>query len=107
MSKRGWISISFAFCSLVVLTTASPSFAAPPDNRMATFETSTGETYFALSLSPSDTAPAAHRDIVILVDTSASQTGLFRDDSFTALRALLNKLSDSDRVQIMAVDVNA
>jgi hypothetical protein len=80
-----------------------------PSSRMATFETAAGETYFALSLQPTADAVANNaeggRDVVILVDTSASQVGEFRDDSLRAVQTLMATLSPQDRVQLLAVDV--
>jgi hypothetical protein len=46
-------------------------------------------------------------DVLVLMDTSASQVGLYRQDSLAALEALLSGLSDQDRVRLVAVDVNA
>ena len=74
--------------------------------RLATFDNATGETAFAMSLSPElDAIQDASSDIVIYVDTSASQTGLYRKDSLITLRRLLNKLNIEDRVRLFAVDI--
>ncbi len=74
--------------------------------RLATFSNPTGEVSFALSLSPqlSDAKPVSS-DIVIYVDTSASQTGLYRKDSLVALRRLLVNLTAEDRVKLYAMDI--
>jgi von Willebrand factor type A domain len=76
-----------------------------------TYDRGDGQTFYALSLTPPQAAAsgAAHqpREIVILFDTSASQTGAYRDTSFAALEACIAKLRPEDRVQLMAVDLEA
>ncbi|MEQ8786790.1 MAG: hypothetical protein RIC55_10850 [Pirellulaceae bacterium] len=75
---------------------------------MSTFDTPEGETYFAASLEAGLTMdPTEGRDIVVLFDTSASQTGVYRDDAMTALNKLLESLPPKDRVKLLAVDLNA
>jgi len=99
---------------LLVLTTGTTVFAktrsAPviQPARLITFQKSAGETYFALSLTPRSKAAApAKTQTVVLFDTSASQTGQYRDDALASLQAFLDGLSDSDRVQLFAVDLSA
>lgn len=66
-----------------------------------------GEAYFALSLLPELKAdPGQKNEVVILIDTSASQAGRFRADAQAALGALLASLKAEDRVQVMAIDMN-
>ena len=76
-----------------------------------TYDRGDGQTFYALSLTPPQAAAsgAAHqpREVVILFDTSASQTGAYRDTSFAALEACIAKLRPEDRVQLMAVDLEA
>ena len=50
-------------------------------------------------------AAAADTNILILVDTSASQTGDFRRRALDALAGLLETARDGDRVRIAAVDI--
>ncbi len=50
-------------------------------------------------------APAGAVDLVVLVDTSASQTGDHRGRALEAVRGLLEKARPSDRFRIAAVDV--
>ena len=81
--------------------------AAASGARLDTFAKD-GESYFALSLAPTSPPPAAKpRDVVILFDTSASQTGAYRDKAMEALDATLAGLSPSDHVRLYAVDLNA
>jgi hypothetical protein len=74
--------------------------------RLATYH-SGDTTSFALSLELNK-APTQKRanDIAVFVDTSASQVGLFQEDSIQTLRLLLEKLNDNDRVQLFAVDLD-
>ncbi len=51
--------------------------------------------------------PTAARDVVILFDTSASQTGLIRDKALASLESLLGSLAGQDRVLLLAVDLDA
>ncbi len=46
-------------------------------------------------------------DVVVLVDTSASQQGAYREAELAAMEAMLAGVRPSDRVQILAVDLNA
>src|SRR5207302_8492598 len=75
--------------------------------RLDTFTASDGATYFALSLPPvAATASDAH-DMIVLFDTSASQAGVYRDKALEALSGFLGSLGPKDRVQLVAVDLNA
>ncbi|MEZ6113833.1 MAG: VWA domain-containing protein [Pirellulaceae bacterium] len=101
----GRFLLSIAFLAMAV---GGASAAPPAGAHLSTFEKSTGETYFALSLSPTvKPAAAKSHDLVVLFDTSASQTGVFRDDSLTALKSMLSVLGAEDRVHLVAVDLNA
>ncbi|HRF02086.1 MAG TPA: hypothetical protein PLI18_16335, partial [Pirellulaceae bacterium] len=74
--------------------------------RLATYRNESGQTSFALSLAP-QLPPSMNEssDVVILVDTSASQIGGYREESLAALRSVLAGLSDQDRVKLLAVDL--
>ena len=74
--------------------------------RLATFDNAAGETSFALSISPQiDDQKEVPSDIVIYIDTSASQTGMYRKDTLVMVRRLLTKLNAEDRVKLLAVDI--
>lgn len=75
--------------------------------RLATFEKGSGESYFALSLTPDLKGEGQTNEIVILFDTSASQNGAFREDALVTLQHILKGLDKNDRVKLVAVDVNA
>ncbi len=82
-----------------------PSIAA---SRMDRFAAPGGETFFALSLTPQRSARRAEsHDVVVLFDTSASQAGLFREKALATLEAFLSSLGEQDRVELMAVDLEA
>ena len=80
----------------------------PAGAELSTFAAEDGQTFFALSITPPAvaTAPQPH-DVVILFDTSASQTGMFRETALAALEACVAKLDSTDRVQIVAADLEA
>lgn len=77
-------------------------------SHLETYHAPDGSNYFALSLMPQQAIPAAEaRDVVILFDTSASQSGVYRDKALAALRDLTATLGEKDRVALYSVDVNA
>ena len=81
--------------------------ARPQAARLDQAEQADGTSYFALSLEP-DAASTGTRphDVVVLFDTSASQTGRFRDKALAVLKQTLAALPAEDRVQIVAVDID-
>ncbi len=92
--------------SLVAIAIAIP--ASAQSSRLATFDNADGKTNFALSILPDQKAiKVTGRKIVVLMDTSASQAGVYRDDSMTALIGVLNSLKSQDQVQVVAVDLEA
>ena len=59
--------------------------------------------HFALALR-SAFAPISVRRHVVLVDTSASQTGIYRTRTLAALQELLNALPSGHEVQLVSAD---
>lgn len=112
VALRGIYAIAFAFGMQTLLTAAMAGnhnglFQESSDEpRMATHDVA-GEVHFALSIAPK-AAPQATRpsDIVVYVDTSASQAGVFKRDSIELVKQLLKGLNAEDRVQILAVDLD-
>ena len=107
---------SFGMTAVIGLTTHSPLFAVDSDvsgARIASYKTASGETFFAASIQPSaddamlEATGNATADVVVIVDTSASQVGGFRNDSIAALRSVLESLKSTDRVRLFAGDVKA
>src|SRR5690242_529219 len=57
---------------------------------LETYAAAGAETFFAMKISPRVPQPkAAAHDVVVLFDTSASQTGAYREKALAALEALL------------------
>ncbi len=86
---------------------ASAAATAADSARLTTF-VADGQTSYALSLAAD--APAkevAAVDVVVLFDTSASQQGPYRDSALAALETMLAGMRPTDRVQIVAVDIDA
>jgi hypothetical protein len=78
----------------------------PAAARLDCYTDTDGSNYFALTLKPPANLPAAAaHDIVVFLETSASQTGEFRDKALASLEKLLAGLGPEDRVQLMSVNV--
>ncbi|MEC8474211.1 MAG: hypothetical protein VXZ38_06150, partial [Planctomycetota bacterium] len=79
--------------------------------RVATYQTEEGDSFFAVALQPSaeeailESVRSRPADVIVIVDTSATQVGEFREDSITALDAILGRLRPQDRVRVFAADV--
>ena len=87
--------------------TAKTPKSSPEAARLETFAKNEKAGYFALSLTPSVAlGEAAGCDVVVLVDTSASQTGPFREKSLAVLKSIVSGLGGNDRVQLFAVDLD-
>ncbi|MCC7475554.1 MAG: VWA domain-containing protein, partial [Pirellulales bacterium] len=100
--------IAFGLAACFSAAEAVAAEGAGPVAELKTVAGESGETFFALSISPpGGKAEVAERDVVILFDTSASQTGAYRETALSALEACLTKLGAKDRVQILAVDLDA
>ncbi len=92
--------------SLVALV--APNAWAAADAQLLTYQAEGGPTYFAYSMAPSaDQAFERPSDVVVLFDTSASQTGAYRETAFAALDSMLEKLRAGDRVSLVAADLDA
>ena len=79
MSSRQCWRFAQLMCLTLVHTAAHVD--AADQATLSTFDKPNGEVVFALSLSPPEQlASAKGHDVVVLFDTSASQTGLYRDD---------------------------
>ena len=115
MSKKSLVRWIILPVTMVVVVLGgligNSAFAADPIGiavHMDTFTNPDGVNSFALSVKPSVPAPAAGpHDIVVLFNTSASQTGEYRDKAIEALKGFLSGLPAGDRVRLVAVDLNA
>ncbi|HVT28926.1 MAG TPA: hypothetical protein VHE81_13005, partial [Lacipirellulaceae bacterium] len=98
--------------ALSIVVAAAPSYAANatlPSAELGTYSRDSGHTYYALSLSPPSTA-ATHdepRDVIVLFNTAASQTGVYREKALAAVETCIAKLHPQDRVQLLAADLEA
>ncbi|NQT37970.1 MAG: hypothetical protein HQ581_10800 [Planctomycetes bacterium] len=74
----------------------------------AAADTAPDQYYFTMELTVgADKAVAGPRDIVVMFDTSASQSKGYRTTAMAALKRFLGGLDAQDRVKLMAIDVNA
>ena len=92
---------------LMLLLTAGIQAAPTADHAgsalLTTYDSPSGETYCALSFTPTAASKrASAHEILVLFDTSASQTGAYRDDALDALKTMLSSLGSQDRVKLMA-----
>lgn len=110
----GWrLVMSLAGASLLV---AGAIAAEPATSQsggsipgLVKYETPAGEQFAALIL-PTPKAPAVRStgfDHVVIVDTSASQTGAFRTRALSLASAFCRALPATDRVLLLASDVSA
>ena len=113
MSLRDLISFGRFGLGLALAGFIACGIAAADDSRakaaqMDRYTKSDGESYFALRLPPVATARAAdaHR-IVVMFDTSASQTGPVRKRALEVLKAFLGQLGPQDQVHLLATDLTA
>ncbi|MEX0611797.1 MAG: VWA domain-containing protein, partial [Pirellulales bacterium] len=100
-----FVAIAFA----LFVGSAVSAEAAPSTAELTTYQRSDGQTFFALSLTPPANLAKADepREILILFDTSASQSGAYRETALAAVEACIAKLRPQDRVQLVAVDLEA
>lgn len=101
------ISMSLRSLTHLALAALLMAPAVADEARLDTFESEDGRSYFALTVPPVAAAGDESRDVVVLVDTSASQAGFFRDTAMAALESCVASLAADDRVQIMAADLEA
>ncbi|MFO0999148.1 MAG: hypothetical protein U0936_02335 [Planctomycetaceae bacterium] len=90
-----------AFCHAVMADTKTEQQA--PDALVFRTPAVAGQQHFAVAIR-SSAVPAEIRRHVILIDTSASQTGRFRDGSIELLTALIERLPAGHLVKVAAVD---
>ncbi len=101
------------FRAVLVLAAAAGSFCSGSAEDIARVvfteatqfsDTSPFVTAVGLRAATADVVPPASR-ILLLVDTSASQTGTYRERSFAAAEGVLDGMRKQDRVLLAAVDV--
>ncbi|HWA98229.1 MAG TPA: VWA domain-containing protein, partial [Pirellulales bacterium] len=108
-NRRAWIFGCIASCVALsqVARGADPASPLADTSLLAdTFTSPQGTTLYAIAVTPQGKKPAiGPTDVVVLFDTSASQTGDYRDKAFETLDVLLANLQPDSRVRLAAVDV--
>lgn len=99
-----FVSLGLGFSALchAVLADSAPATSSP-DAMVFRTSATTGDQHFALALRSQQTAVEVKRH-VIMVDTSASQSGRFRLGSIQLLSALIVTLPAEHTVMVVAVD---
>ena len=83
---------------------ARTKFSALPT---VTYRTAAGETVFAWQLKPHVAATVARpRDVLVMIDTSASQAGAALDSARFILEGLSKDLAAADRVDVWTININ-
>lgn len=103
-----WAALGLFGLGSLAQAADAPARLPAKAGRIETYATADGEGYFALELTPAAAEPprTAH-DLAILFDTSASQTGSYREKALAVLDGLLAHLDERDRVLLLAVDLQA
>ena len=111
MSRQNPFHWSLLVLALTVTTQqVAQSKGAEPSGeaaRLSQYTAPDGVTYFALGLKAASAPQAAGHDLVVLVNTSAGQTGVYREREMAALDTLLADLGPQDRLRLMAFDLKA
>ena len=99
-----------AFCLVFSIGTAQgfePLLVSGGTARLDTYEKD-NTTFFALSIQPKpEDIVALTTAVVVLFDTSASQSGEYRTAALETLQTFLKNLGDNNTVKLVAVDVDA
>ena len=100
------IPLCFALTSAVQAETSQ----SQSKSSLKTYRDVDGQVYFVLNLRPGQKRteqpkPSQKRDLLVLVDTSASQTGRFRSDSLEAVETIVANLQSGERVHVAAIDL--
>jgi hypothetical protein len=106
----GWCAVlSLAVQANSEIANGQERQQSPPEAGLIRFDVPGGETVYALSLPAhpgvsNGAREKVSRDVVIVIDTSASQAGEFRQQGLGVLESCLAALDGSDRVRLIAVD---
>ena len=69
-------------CMIALMSTISVQANENAAAQIFTYDKATGETFYALAIRPNGAIPApADSDVIVMFDTSASQTGIYRKDA--------------------------
>ena len=90
MSKRITLNIVICTVAMFILSPFVSAADTANSSKMHTYDKASGESYYAMSLSPNiELSEVEAHDILVLVDTSASQVGEYRRDAMVCLKSLL------------------
>ncbi len=95
--------------AMALLPSVAFAFQPPTQSssRWATYQNAAGENYFALSLQTVQALPTADQvEVVVIIDTSASQTGQVRLESIEVLNELAANVPLNAKVALLASDVD-
>jgi len=105
------VLVSCAVVSAIAGTSLAAGAISAPEPAVCVYQYSPtqGDAYFALGVrvERAQLPLGDVRNHALLVDTSASQFGVYRQRSMDVLREYLSNLSETDRVRLYAVDVKA
>lgn len=96
----------FTSLCFVAASVACATMATAIETKLETYQDEAGQTFFTLTAPAIEANAGSPRDVVILLDTSASQAGFYRDTALAAMRSCIASLGADDRVQVMAADLD-
>ena len=101
MSKltRWTIGCVIPLCFAIAGAVGAETSRSQTQDSLKTYRDVDGQIYFVLNLRPkvNQSISQQKRDILVLVDTSASQTGRFRDDAIEAVDTIVNNLQAGEQ----------
>jgi hypothetical protein len=108
MNRLAIFAVTFCAVSAFSMAQgAEPLLVSGGTARLDTYEKD-NTVFFALSIEPkAEDMVALTTDVVVLFDTSASQSGEYRTAALETLDNFLKNLGDNNTVKLVAVDVDA
>jgi len=111
MTTRNPITMAIATLAIVGVLAGTAVFpmAATADEpaRLDLYKAADGQHYFALSMQPDIQNRVVPTNVVVMFDTSASQSGAVRTEALSALQSMLTTLNSDTKVMLLAVDLKA
>ncbi|MCS7238877.1 MAG: VWA domain-containing protein [Thermoguttaceae bacterium] len=96
----GLVGVGFPFCGLALGLGAE---SAPP--LVQTFTDAGGTTYFAAGIQLPAPATPLPADIVLVIDTSATQAGVYREQQLALVDEIVKQAGPEDRILLLAADL--
>jgi len=95
-----------AFLAIGLTTMLCAPSVAEDTTKVASFDQASGARYFAMSISlDPERFASKSTEVVLLVDTSASQMSVYRTDSIATVNEVVKNLPADTKVQIVAGDL--